>query len=248
MIKFFRKIRQNLLSEGNTGKYLKYALGEIVLVVIGILIALQINNWNNARLNKSEAEFAKENLHSEFLKNQIILDSSKQLNQNALEACISLINLVGANKEELTKHNLDSLFNSSLEAEFYFPTRSSLDNILQTGTMKLIESEELKNTLQSWIASLEQMKSYKEVQTNWQNNHYMPFLLNTVSFKQMDIYNQKVWSGKSKISTDYYLIFQDIQLENLLGNNLYLIEYTISQLDSLKKLQQNIIDLTSKFL
>ncbi len=46
MIKFFRKIRQNLLSKGKTGKYFKYAIGEIVLVVIGILIALQINNWN----------------------------------------------------------------------------------------------------------------------------------------------------------------------------------------------------------
>ncbi len=46
MIKFFRKIRQKLLAEGNTGKYLKYAIGEIVLVVIGILIALQLNNQN----------------------------------------------------------------------------------------------------------------------------------------------------------------------------------------------------------
>lgn len=46
MINFFRKIRQSLLAEGKTGKYLKYAVGEIVLVVIGILIALQINNWN----------------------------------------------------------------------------------------------------------------------------------------------------------------------------------------------------------
>lgn len=49
MIKFFRKIRRTLLSEGKTGQYLKYAIGEIVLVVIGILIALQINNWNQAR-------------------------------------------------------------------------------------------------------------------------------------------------------------------------------------------------------
>lgn len=52
MIKFFRKIRQKLLSEGNVGKYLKYALGEIVLVVIGILIAIQINNANQKRINQ----------------------------------------------------------------------------------------------------------------------------------------------------------------------------------------------------
>jgi hypothetical protein len=54
MIKFFRKIRQNLLSEGKTGKYYKYAIGEIFLVVIGILIALQINNWNEKRKLQNE--------------------------------------------------------------------------------------------------------------------------------------------------------------------------------------------------
>jgi hypothetical protein len=52
MIKFFREIRQNLLMENKTGKYFKYAIGEILLVVIGILIALQINNWNEERKSK----------------------------------------------------------------------------------------------------------------------------------------------------------------------------------------------------
>ena len=56
MIKFFRKIRQNLLIENKTGKYLKYAIGEIVLVVIGILIALQINNWNENQKLESRAQ------------------------------------------------------------------------------------------------------------------------------------------------------------------------------------------------
>ena len=51
MIKLFRNIRQNLIMENKTGKYLKYAIGEIILVVIGILIALQINNWNEVRKN-----------------------------------------------------------------------------------------------------------------------------------------------------------------------------------------------------
>ena len=53
MIQFFRKIRFNLMEKNKTGKYLKYAIGEIVLVVLGILIALQINNWNE--LNKERA-------------------------------------------------------------------------------------------------------------------------------------------------------------------------------------------------
>jgi hypothetical protein len=51
MIKLFRNIRKNLLNEGKTNKYFKYAIGEIVLVVIGILIALAISDWNSNRLN-----------------------------------------------------------------------------------------------------------------------------------------------------------------------------------------------------
>ena len=53
MFKFFRRIRFDFMEKNQTGKYLKYAVGEIVLVVIGILIALQINNWNEDRKNKS---------------------------------------------------------------------------------------------------------------------------------------------------------------------------------------------------
>ena len=57
MIKFFRHIRQSLILENKTSKYFKYAIGEIVLVVIGILIALQINNWNeNQKLLKQEQQ------------------------------------------------------------------------------------------------------------------------------------------------------------------------------------------------
>jgi hypothetical protein len=53
MIKFFRKIRQNLLKEAKIGKYFKYALGEVVLVVVGILVALQINTWNQQKNNQA---------------------------------------------------------------------------------------------------------------------------------------------------------------------------------------------------
>ncbi|MCJ7468456.1 MAG: DUF6090 family protein, partial [Maribacter sp.] len=54
MIKIFGKIRQQLITHHRLGKYILYALGEIVLVVIGILIALQINNWNEAKKQKTK--------------------------------------------------------------------------------------------------------------------------------------------------------------------------------------------------
>jgi len=68
MIKLFRNIRQNLLNQGKTSKYLKYAIGEIVLVVIGILIALQINNWNAERQANIEIEALRQSNLKEIYK------------------------------------------------------------------------------------------------------------------------------------------------------------------------------------
>ena len=81
MIKFFRKIRFDLMEKnppagvaGKTGKYLKYAIGEIVLVVIGIMIALQINNWNENRLINKTVESYMNNLIKELENEQDVLD------------------------------------------------------------------------------------------------------------------------------------------------------------------------------
>ena len=76
MIKFFRKIRQNLLSEGKTGKYLKYAIGEIILVVIGILIALQINNWNEYQQEISKSQNYLEEFRKDLISDTISLNQS----------------------------------------------------------------------------------------------------------------------------------------------------------------------------
>ena len=76
MIKLFRKIRQKLLSENKFSKYLIYAIGEIILVVIGILIALQINNWNTLKNNSIEAEVIKKSLIVDLKKDSIQLKSS----------------------------------------------------------------------------------------------------------------------------------------------------------------------------
>ena len=74
MIKFFRNIRKQLAAENKIAKYLRYAIGEIILVVIGILIALQINNWNeNRKFQQQEVQILKEIKHDLFqTKNDVI--------------------------------------------------------------------------------------------------------------------------------------------------------------------------------
>ncbi len=249
MIKFFRNIRKKLVSENRSiirnTNYFKYAIGEILLVVIGILIALQVNNWNEDRLNQKAGKQIKQNIHEEFIKNQDLLKESQKLSNGALVSGVTLVSLIGAEKQELATYNLDSLFNSSLMAEAYLPTSHSLQDIMQSGRLNLLNNAELKNTILSWNAALDLFKEYKEVQTNWQNNQYLPYMLSVISFKQMDIYNSKSWSGKSKLPTDYYPIFHDIKFENIVDNQLYLIDYLLQQLDKIENYQLKIIELTN---
>lgn len=86
MIKFFRKIRYNLMSENKTGKYLKYAIGEIILVVIGILIALQINNWNENRKERNQELHYLENLKTDLNLNIAELDNYITLRNSRIES------------------------------------------------------------------------------------------------------------------------------------------------------------------
>ncbi len=83
MIKFFRYIRQRLLNENRFSKYLLYAVGEIILVVIGILIALQINNWNEDRKEKRAIENVLIEIKEDLEKDKAELERSlKQLTED----------------------------------------------------------------------------------------------------------------------------------------------------------------------
>ena len=114
MIKFFRKIRQNLLMEnlpagqaGKTAKYFKYAIGEIALVVIGILIALSINNWNEQRLLISNQETIYKQVRSDLIKDTLnlglVIDHWEQRNirlEKVLQKQFPKINIEFPTKKE----------------------------------------------------------------------------------------------------------------------------------------------------
>ncbi len=91
MFKFFRNIRKGLLKENKIGKYLAYAIGEIVLVVIGILIALQLNNWNEIRKSKLKAGVYMDQFHSDIKENDSLLLLTLGQLQGCKNAAIALM-------------------------------------------------------------------------------------------------------------------------------------------------------------
>ena len=140
MLKIFRKIRQGLLIEKNSGKYLKYALGEIVLVVIGILIALQVNNWNEIGKSKSEGNRLLLDLRQD-LQNDIVNFNALQTEYNGwLQEIDHVLNQVldgkskaiteyhqlGAGRLSMNHLSIDKItyldmFNSGRKLEFDHP-------------------------------------------------------------------------------------------------------------------------------
>ena len=147
MIKFFQRIRYDLLEKNKTGKYLKYAIGEIILVVIGILIALQINNWNeNQKILKQETIY----LHN--LKN----DLHAQI--KTLDFYIEFQDLIIQNSKKIVNHfdenngfyNMDSIYprlNDLSIRTTFINKNSSLTEMINSGEINILRNKELKKDL-----------------------------------------------------------------------------------------------------
>ena len=185
MIKFFRKIRQNLLSEGKTGKYFKYALGEILLVMIGILLALQVNNWNEQR-----KESLKENYYLNSIKSSIQL-SQKELNRviddaELISSCAdTLFIMIAINKtEQLEGKFLDSLLISAGDYSLISLNDGGIQEILNTGSLDLIKDDQIRLNLASWYDRLHKIRKY-EGETEKLARDYQDYLIHFIDVKRI---------------------------------------------------------------
>jgi hypothetical protein len=117
MIPFFRKIRRGLLSENKVSKYLLYARGEIVLVVIGILIALQINNWNETQKNKRAETQVLSSLLQEFEENLLILDDAIEMNKQIIAQGIKVGEFTGPSQQGFSEAELSEVLVGAFKYE-----------------------------------------------------------------------------------------------------------------------------------
>jgi hypothetical protein len=241
MIKFFRKIRQRLLTENKFSKYLIYAVGEIILVVIGILIALQINNQNQERLFSNEEKIILKNIHTEFLENKNALKLGLEENKQGSNASITLLNLVGQKRELLQQHNLDSLMYVMLETGSFRPSENTISDLLQSGKLQLIKNERLKNLLYKWTRNLKKTDvSFNRAELKI-DNELVPYLSKRYSMKDIDAYGFLQWKSKTLLNIDKLYIFEDIQFENIMDDYLYRVKSAGNNLKELLTIIDEII-------
>ena len=162
MIKFFRKIRLDLMEKNKTGKYLKYAIGEIVLVVIGILLALQINNWNQQRVQNEEEQLALINLKQDFEFNYRTLDSILTETTKTIESQFLMLNYTGNKINPKTEFEFNTSLNSLTHFTEFFARNGYLDDLVNSGSLGIIKNQNLRNKLSSWNPVFDYIKT-KEI-------------------------------------------------------------------------------------
>ena len=156
MIKFFRNIRKKLATENNVGSYLRYAIGEILLVVVGILIALQVNNWNEGRKDRIQERKFLVRLEAEISTDIENISNSIRANKHRMQRAEFL--MASINHPQMAEDSA-TYFIESIEYAGYtnkpIVSDNTFEEIKSSGKLSLIRNNKLRSSLQeyySWSA------------------------------------------------------------------------------------------------
>jgi hypothetical protein len=238
MIKFFRKIRQQLITENKFSKYFVYAIGEIVLVVIGILIALSINNWNTRQNNKSQEIEILNELKIEY--NGKLKELNEKVNvRNAMkESGLKLLNEIQFNNYSISIDSLNYHLGITTLTPTYNSTNSVTEELINSGNLYLLSNRELRKLISEWTGELVKLIEEEEYLVKFISSNYIPYLLKSYPIK--NIANPLTSLGenftKSKNNISYVTsksnkevnvneLFDDLEFENLLS---FLVEHSIA--------------------
>ena len=200
-----------------TGRYLKYALGEIILVVIGILIALSINNWNQGRLAKQEETKLLQNIKVDFERTKTTLEQLNVRRDESLFTFNALIEVRNSGKFS-NAVRIDTLLAKTLFSPTYNGTTSSIAVVINSGKINLLSSDSLKSLLLAWPVQIENLIEREVDAQVMTNEEWLPFAQSYTSvndwFKYYDFPDIPAKARDSKVSKDYKGLFNDRRFEN----------------------------------
>jgi hypothetical protein len=240
MIKFFRKIRQQLLTENKLSKYLIYAIGEILLIVFGILIAVSINNYNEDKKAQAKERFALAEIISDLDVNIKTLNGIIYNDDNSISDCINSLNIIIKNIEQTQVYN-DSLANH-FWLTFRFPVFdlkvSGYESLTSIG-IDIISENELRSKIGTYYSySIPIGKAaYMELRDDFY--HYMLDLL-TNEFITVGTENET----KKVVPVNYELLLKNRKYIECLKTYIAIFNYykeaSVEISDQSKKLKKQI--------
>lgn len=245
MLHLLRHIRQKLILQENIRKYLLYAIGEILLVVIGILIALQVNNWNVERTEQKELQIYYQRIHDEletdipiqkdFLKkNQEVIDLSRR----------SLVLLTSEHPDSLKelKHTLGAIA-TSWSTTLSYPI---LDEFMENGFLSRVDNPVLKEKFFRLTSSLEFTRMFEDYIQNQYQLTIEPYIIETVNYQAiaMDKYQDWLVSGGPEV--DYLSLKKDLKLWNIISLKLEITSQYNEYLELYITQMEEISDLVKK--
>jgi hypothetical protein len=216
MLKFFRKIRYDLMDRNKTGKYVKYAIGEVFLVVIGILIALQINNWNEARKETVREVKMLQDISNDIQKNIANIEEGIVYLDQGKISSINVLKYIEA-KQEYTDSMLTDFtnFTSFWDPDF---TEASFENLKNVG-VNLISNDTLRNRI---IGLFEIDMDILDVSDLNSHNSYMSAVADPVfshyfyyNWKSLENINERILLNYEKMKADqqFYSICSRLLLD-----------------------------------
>ena len=217
MIKFFRKIRQKLLSENKFSKYLIYAVGEIVLVVIGILIALQINNWNEIRqIKKVEKEILYVLLED--------LNSAKSYSAQYIENEQSYLDIIekilhnDSIKTVLNNNNTIEYFNKAFwDFEIKIPVINTYSDLKNAGKIAIIQNDSIRDRLSILEANVYNLDKLIQDRMNVHQIRIDEICAEYVNFLPLLKFKMPDYNISLGPKNDYIEIMAQPKIRNLMG-------------------------------
>jgi hypothetical protein len=250
MLKFFRKIRQKLLAEGNLKNYLAYAIGEILLVVIGILIALQINNVKEIKQNYRAETNALIELKREYQSNARLLEEHLIRKEGRFKEWTEFLSIISNEELPASKRARDR---PSSGARMFTPSQNALNELLYTGNIEKIQNDSLRNLLASWNTDLGLFQIREKEHQDFWHNQYRPYertmisqfagpKIPTFSYISRDT----LWNPfltEMERQTLRLKAYDDLVYQNLFMRNHYLLFSTIRDGKALQNTFDQIINL-----
>lgn len=226
MLALFRKIRKKYADDNQFLKYGRYAIGEIVLVVIGILIALQINTWSEKNQIKIEEQQALRNLAIDFEKNKADIQELIDASKTSLNTSLTILNYTGDKSIEILEKDFDSLLLGVYFIQQFYAANGSLDDLLNSGKLSIIQNSELRKSFSVWKSSLVELRDW-ELKSNNIEDKIVSYISKHGSWLNTDEVSKSVKTyslPKSGFEIDNRALLKEIQFENLIESRIIVLE------------------------